>query len=119
MAFLDGLMDLFPHTVSLEPWTGQNDYGEATYGDAVLYPAKIEQGVNLLREGFGDRTLVPKYKIILGAAVAVDARDRVVLDVAFGSRNTAGTFVAPEAIVYQVKPLYDEQEHVSTIVFCG
>ena len=46
MGFLDGVRDLFPHEVQLAPWTGQNAYGEATFGDALTYRAKIEQGVD-------------------------------------------------------------------------
>ncbi len=119
MGFLDGVLDFFPHTVQLAPWTGQNDYGEPTYGAMVPYAAKIEQGVNLLREGLGDRSIVPKYKVFLGEAVQVDVRDQLTLDASFGSRDTAGTFEAPLATIYQVKPVYDEQEQVCTILYCG
>lgn len=119
MSFLDGLTDFFPHTVTLAPWTGQNEYGEATYGDTASYPAKIEQGVNLLREGLGDRSLVPQYKVFIGEAVQVDVRDALTLDAAFGSRNLAGTFEAPLTTIVQVKPVYDEQAQVCTILYCG
>ena len=119
MGFLDGVRDLFPHSVTVTPWTGQNQYGEATYGDPITYQAKIEQGINLLREGFGDRTLVPKYKVFLGDAVQVDARDLLTLDVAFGSRDAVGTFEPPATTIMMVKPVYDEREWVCTIVYCG
>ena len=119
MGFLDGVRDLFPHEVSLAPWTGQNDYGEATFGDAEVYRAKVEQGVDLLRAGLGDRSIVPKYKVFIGEAVQVDVRDQLTLDVAFGERNEAGTFVAPTATIKMVKPIYDEREQVCTIIYCG
>lgn len=119
MAFLDGVRDLFPHTVTVAPWTGQNLYGEATYGDAVTYQAKIEQGVDLLRAGLGDRSIVPKYRVFLAEPIQVDPRDRLALDPAFGSRDAAGSFEAPSVAIVMVKPVYDELEHVCTIVYCG
>lgn len=119
MGFLDGVRDLFPHEVSLAPWTGQNDYGEATYGDALSYRAKIERGVDLARAGIGDRSLVPRYKVFIGEAVQVDARDQLTLDVTFGERNASGVFTAPTVTIKMVTPIYDEQEQVCTIIYCG
>lgn len=119
MGFLDGVRDLFPHEVELAPWTGQNEFGEATFGDAEAYRAKIEQGVDLMRAGIGDRSIVPKYKVFIGEAVQVDARDRLTLDAAFGERDDAGTFTAPTAQIKMVKAVYDEREHVCTIIYCG
>ena len=119
MGFIDSVKDLFPHTINLEPWTGQNAYGEATYGSADTYQAKIEQGVDLVRAGFGDRSLVPRYKVFIGAAVQVDARDRLTLDTQFGERDETGVFVAPTAVIQRVTPVFDELEQVCTIIYCG
>ena len=119
MGFLDGVRDLFPHEVSLAPWTGQNDYGESTFGDTLTYRAKIERGVDLARAGFGDRSIVPRYKVFIGEAVQVDPRDQLTLDAAFGERNDSGTFTAPLAVIKMVTPVYDEREQVCTIIYCG
>jgi hypothetical protein len=119
MGFLDGVRDLFPHTVTLAPWTGQNQYGEATYGDDSTYQAKIEQGVDLLRAGIGDRSIVPKYKVFVAEPIQVDLRDRLALDAVFGERDESGTFVAPTAVIMKVAPVYDEREWVCTILYCG
>jgi hypothetical protein len=119
MGFLDGVRDLFPHTVTVAPWTGQNQYGEATYGDDETYQAKIERGVDLARAGIGDRSIVPQYKVFLAEPVQVDVRDRLTLDAAFGERNEAGAFTAPASLIMMVKPIYDEREWVCTILYCG
>lgn len=119
MGMLDGVKDLFSHSVTMAPWTGQNEHGEATYGDATTYAAKIESGVDLLRAGFGDRSIVPKYKVFLAEPLQVDVRDQLTLDTAFGERDEAGTFVAPTVSIMKVAPVYDEQEWVCTILYCG
>jgi hypothetical protein len=119
MGFLDGVADLFPHTVTLEPFTGQNQYGEYTYGSAETYQAKVEQGVDLARAGLGDRSLVPRYKVFIGAAVQVDNRDRLTLDARFGERDETGVFVAQTPIIQRVTPVFDELEQVCTIIYCG
>ncbi len=119
MSFLDGVRDLFPHTVSIAPWTGQNEYGEATYGTTSTYQAKIERGVDLARASLGDRSIVPKFKVFVGSAVQVDLRDRLTLDAVFGERDDNGTFTAPTASIQQVTPIYDEREWVCTIIYCG
>ena len=119
MGLLDDVRDLFPHSVTVAPWTGQNIYGEATYGDAATFAAKIERGVDLVRAGMGDRSLVPKYKVFVAEPVQVDVRDQLTLDAAFGERNEAGTFVAPAATLVMATPVYDEREWVCTILYCG
>lgn len=119
MGMLDGVKDLFPHSVTVAPWTGQNQYGEATYGDANTYAAKVERGMDLLRAGSGDRSLVPTYKVFVAEPVQVDVRDQLTLDATFGERNEAGAFVAPTVTLVMAKPVYDEQEWVCTILYCG
>ena len=119
MGMLDGLRDLFPHTVTVAPFNGQNAYGEATYGDAVTYPAKVERGTDLTRMGAGDRALVPQYKVFIAEPVQVDVRDQMTLDATFGSRDATGTFEAPAVTLMQVVPVYDETEWVCTILYCG
>lgn len=130
MGFLDGVRDLFPHTVTIEPWTGQNDYGEATFGEATTYTAKIERGLDLARGGRGDgssvarggggdRSIVSRYKVFIGEAASIDARDRLTLDAAFGERDADGLFVAPVSTIKSVMPVYDERELVCMIVYCG
>jgi hypothetical protein len=119
MAFIDGIRDLFPHTVTVTPWTGQNLYGEATYGDPLTYQAKIEQGVDLKRAGIGDRSIVPRFRVFLAEPIQVDVRDLLTLDKVFGSRNDSGVFEAPATSIVMVKQVHDELEHVCTILYCG
>lgn len=115
---LSSILDLFPKEVIIEPWTGQNRAGEPTYGEAVTYPAKIERG-NRQVQGQGDRAIVPKHKIFLGAAVLVDVRDKITLPLEYGERGSDGNFAAPTPAIVDVQPIFDELEHVCTIIYCG
>lgn len=115
---LDSILDIFTKEVQIEPWTGQNRAGEPTYGTATTYQAKIEHG-NRQIQGQGDRAIVPKHKIFLGAAVLVDPRDRITLPVEYGERDADGNFAAPTPVIREVQPVYDELEHVCTIIYCG
>jgi hypothetical protein len=120
MGFMDGLADLFPHTVQIAPWTGQNTAGEGTYGTAETYRAKVERGVFLVRPGLDGRALVPQYKVFIAEAVQVDLRDQVTLDKAFGQRDEHGDFTdGPTVALINMEPKYDEQEWVATILYCG
>lgn len=119
MGYLDDLRDLFPHEVTIAPWTGQNRHGEATYGTSVTYRAKIERGNRQIAAGAGDRAIVPKHKIFLAEAVLVDPRDQITLPLEFGNRDSSGEFSSPTPIIREVVPVYDDTEHVCTIIYCG
>jgi hypothetical protein len=119
MGFMDGVIDLFPHEITLAPWTGQNEAGEGTYGTGEIYRAKIERGTDLKRTGVDGRSIVPLYKIFIGEPVQVDPRDQLTLDSTFGKRDENGDFVAATPPIVQVLPIYDEQEWVCTVIYCG
>ena len=114
---LDSILDLFPKEVIIEPWTGQNRGGEPTYGDPVTYQAKIERGNRQV--GSGDRAIVPKHKIFIGAAVLVDVRDKITLPIEYGERGADGEFAAPTPAIIEAQPIFDELEHVCTVIYCG
>ena len=119
MGYMDGLRDLFPHQVMIEPWTGQNSHSEATYGSGSTYQAKIERGNRQVQSPSGDRAIVPKHKVFIADAVQVDVRDRITLPVEFGERDSTGAFVASTPIIRDVTPIFDETEQVCTIIYCG
>lgn len=118
MGLLDDVRDLFPHTVTIAPWTGQDRYSNGTYGSAVTYQAKIERGNRQVR-GDANNAVIPQYKVFIAEALQVDVRDQITLPVEFGARNESGVFVAPTPIIREVMPVYDEFEHVCTVIYCG
>lgn len=111
------LQHLFTRTVTIEPWASQNSYGEASYGAAVSYAARIEP--TTIRMPGENQVLLSGVKVILSTYVQVDPRDRVSIPSAYGSRNDAGTFVAPATKLVQVKYLDDEAGPVCTVLICS
>jgi len=71
-------LEWFSSTVTIEPYTGQNLYGEPDYGDAVEYPALIRYRTRkvLDREG---REVVSSAQVYLNGDVGIDVRDRITL----------------------------------------
>lgn len=45
------LEKFFVYTVTIEPFTGENDFNKPTYGPACEYRAKIERQQRITREG--------------------------------------------------------------------
>lgn len=111
------LKHLFVHTVSISPWSGQNQYGEATYGAAVSHPARI-QTMNVMSKG-DNQTLAGMVKVFLSEYIQVDPRDKVVIPDDYGSRNDSGVFESPTSKLIEVQYLSDRNGPVCTVLVCG
>ena len=79
--------DLQPN-VTIEPWTGSNNEGEATYGTGVTFAAVVEKKQRLVRDFNGVERVATAVVTILQAITAdgtanrrepVDPQDRVTL----------------------------------------
>ena len=115
MAAVQGLLDT---TVTIEPWTAQDQHGIATYGAPQTVAARIEQGVYTVY-GANGQSLVGKYKVLLGVPVMVDPRDRVTLPAGYGVRDATGVFVAISPVVMSVEPVYYRGGHDHTVLMLG
>lgn len=111
------LTSLFGQVITLYPWTGQDTFGEATYGEGSDYRAHIQQGTQ--RTPGADQALPGLYKVLIGEAVQVDPRDKLVLPVSYGTRNDAGVFEAATTTIIEVQYLNDSRGHIATTVICG
>ena len=86
------------------PYTGQDDFTDPTSGAITWYPAHIENVV-VKSEAGGIATVTGQLHIILGAVVAIDPRDRLLVPPPFTSRNSTGAFSTGEdAQVVRVSP---------------
>jgi hypothetical protein len=65
-------------TVSHEAWTGQNAYGEASYGAVVSRRAVVTDATTLVRDDKGDE-VVARYRILFLGDVTVGPLDRLTL----------------------------------------
>lgn len=70
-------LDMCPHTISVEPYTGIDAYGAYTYGAAVTYKARI-QGKNQLVMTQTREEAVSHITIHVGT-VAIGPKDRITL----------------------------------------
>lgn len=111
------LKHLFRNQVTIEKWTGQNSFGESTYGTSIIHAARIEPAV--IRTDGESGVLLSVLKVILSEYVQVDPRDRITLPAAYGSRNSAGVFEAPTSNLIQVKYLEDTSGPICTVLMCG
>ncbi len=58
-------------TITIEPWTGQDGYGKATYGTAVEISARISEKPSRVLDATGQT-------VVTGATAWTDAADTVV-----------------------------------------
>ncbi|MGE5619538.1 MAG: hypothetical protein ACM3US_09810 [Sphingomonadaceae bacterium] len=72
------LLALMTETVAIEPRTGVNAYGEALYGAAVQYKARIVGRIRRVTDSAGSERVSTKT-ITLGAAAVVSPFDRLTL----------------------------------------
>ena len=73
--------DMLPHTITVEPFTGINTFGAATYGAAVTYRARI-QGKNRLVTAVNGEEAVSHITMYL-QRTTISPQDRVTLPAPF------------------------------------
>ena len=73
-ALLEGFVD----TITLEPWTGQDDYGKPTYGAAVTHPARVEVRSRRLA-GSAGVDILARGRIFLATTTVPSNKDRLTL----------------------------------------
>ena len=118
MGLIDRVQGRLDVTVDLEPWTAQDAYGRGSYGAKRVVKARVQQGT-YETHGANGQALVAGYKIILGEPIVVDARDRLTLPKAFGTRAVGGALVAVQPPIQSVQPVYYQGVHDYTVVLCG
>lgn len=111
------LKHLFRNQVTLEKWTGQNSFGESTYGNSIIYAARIEP--TTIKTDGDNAVLLSVLKVLLSEYVQVDPRDRITLPSAYGSRNSTGAFESPTSNLIEVKYLEDTTGPICTVLICG
>ena len=70
------LQTLLTETVSIQPYTGMDQYGKPSYGPAVTYPARVAYRVTTLTNAQGqERTSTTT--VYLDGAVTITVKDRL------------------------------------------
>ena len=66
-------------TITVEPWSSQDVYGQITYGTAVSMVARISKAPKLVRADDGREVVAGSTAWVDPASVVIWARDRVTL----------------------------------------
>jgi hypothetical protein len=78
MSFLEDVLPLLAQTVTIAPWTGQDTYGEATYGAAVSYAARVEGKMQMIRDAVGAER-VSAVTVYLATTASISPKDKLTL----------------------------------------
>lgn len=68
----------FRDTVTIEPYAGQNSYGEATFGTAGNYPARVEMKSRRIA-GTGGVEITARGRVLVATSTVPSTRDRLTL----------------------------------------
>ena len=79
---------LMGQAVSLSPYTGRDGYGEATWGTAVSYRARVVGKVRRVRSFTGEE-VVSSQTVYLMSAAAVSPLDKLTLSTGFVNSTEA------------------------------
>ncbi len=83
---ISNFMKFMTDTVTIEPKTGQNAYGEPSYGTAVTYKARIVAGNFKVIDVLG-RERIARHKIWLNTANQIDSESRVTLPATYNPQQ--------------------------------
>lgn len=75
---VDEFVDYFTQTVTVEPPSGKNAYGELTYGTSTTYKARIVGRTKTVTDKEG-RERVSMYTVYLNTNAVIDPDSRVTL----------------------------------------
>jgi len=76
--FAQRFLDWCTMTISIEPYTGPNAYGESQYGPPVFdVPCRIDERIRMVRDSQGVERASTTVLFVIGGPL--DARDRITM----------------------------------------
>ena len=82
MALATEFLDMMPHTVTIAPVTGKDEFNELTHGAAVSYSARIEQGARRVQDITG-KEKGSNTRIFIATATEITFEDLITLPSGF------------------------------------
>ncbi len=76
---ITSLRSMLTSTITVEPWSSQDVYGQATYGTAVSMAARISKAPKLVRADDGREVVAGSTAWVDPVSTIIGARDRVTL----------------------------------------
>ena len=101
--------DMMAHTITVEPYSGQNNYGEATYGAAVTYKARVQMKSEWIRDVEG-REVRARGRAYVSTTTVLGAKDRLTLP---------SQFTPTQPPILDVHPAYDEDTLHHVVLMLG
>lgn len=84
---VDDLLDLFPDTITVEPYVSSDGKGKATYGAGVDRTARISQGHHKIIRMPDGQERVSTIMAVFAGAFNITAKDRYTLPARFSPRQ--------------------------------
>jgi hypothetical protein len=97
------LLDMFPHSVVIEPYLTSDGMGKRSYGAAVTWRARVKGQQKLVRDFAGVEKL-STVNVVFAGVPGVKAKDRYTLPVQFVPRQ-------PKAISIDHSPDENGEHH--------
>lgn len=104
---LQSLISMMAHTISLAPYTGQNAYGEASYGAAVNYTARVQGKMKMVRD-FAGVERVSTVTCYVATTAAISPKDKLTLP---------GSFVPTSPPILAVERQADERGDHHIVIY--
>jgi hypothetical protein len=104
-----------PDSITYEPRTGTDGYGDPTYGTSQIIKARVVGEQKLIR-GFNGTEVLAAQTVYLGAVVVVQPTDRITLSTGIVSSTQASAIQPP---ILGAKRIPDQGGAHSIVVYLG
>ena len=101
--------DFMPHSVTIETWGSQNEYGEPTYTTCSHYPARVEMKSRRIA-GSGGVEIAARGRVFLCTATVPSTKDRITLP---------ASFVPTQPPILDAYAVTDDKGIHHTVVYVG
>lgn len=97
--------DMFSQEVTVEPFTGTDEYGNYAYGDSVSYQARVVGKTRVVRNSEGEES-VSTHTVYLKSTSAFTPKDRITLPAGYSPQQpiiiSVGTFPDESGLHHKV-----------------
>lgn len=83
---IDDLEEFCISTIGIEPYAGQDEYGDPSFGASVFYQGRIEIKNRMIRDAKGQER-VSMGKIFLQTQTVISPKDRITLPSGYSPTN--------------------------------
>lgn len=104
---IDEWHDMMPDTVSVEPFSGVDQYGAYSYGTAVSYRARAQGRMRMITDVNGEQRMSQVTVYISGTGIG--PQDRLTLPARFSPTQPS---------ILSVQPVSDEHGTHHTVIYC-